>query len=110
MLLICFIFDCDAFLLLWGFSLVAEIVGYPLVVVLGFLIVAASLGAEHGVQGTGSMVFAQGFSSSGACGKFLDQGMLAGRFLTSDPPGKPLELNFSFFKEKVFSVLWKRKK
>lgn len=95
-------------MLLWGFSLAVEIVGYPLVVVLGFLIVAASLGAEHRIQGTGSIVFAQGFSCSVACGTFLDQGTLAGRFLTTDPPGKPPELNFSFLRKSI-SVLRKRK-
>ena len=83
--------------------------GYSLVVLLGFLIVVASLGVEHGIQGTGSIIFAQGFSCSVVCGKFLDQGMLAGAFLTTDSPGKPLELNFFFLRKSIFSIMEERK-
>ena len=51
----------------------------------------ASLVAERGLQGGASALAAHGLSCSAACGVFRDQGSnpaLAGRFLTTGPPGK----------------------
>ena len=47
----------------------------------------------RGLQSAGSEIMAHGLSCSAACGIFLDQGLnlspaLAGRFLTTAPPGK----------------------
>ena len=47
-----------------------------------------------GLWSTGSVVVARGLSCSAACGIFLDQGSnlspaLAGRFFTTEPPGRP---------------------
>ena len=63
-LFIYFIFGCAGPSLLPGFSLA---------VVCRLLIVVASLVVEHGLESTGSVVVAPGFSCSEACGIFLDQ-------------------------------------
>ena len=86
--------------------------GLFFVAVHGLLIEVASLIAEHrlqacglqqwlvgsvvvarGLQSAGSVVAAHGLSCSKACGIFPDQcsmsPKLAGRFLTTAPPGKP---------------------
>ena len=53
----------------------AESKGYSLVIVHGLLIAMASITVvNHELQGTGSIVVALGFSFSGACGIFLNQG------------------------------------
>ena len=57
-----------------GLSLVAESGGHPLVVVRGFLIVVASLVAEHGLQSAGSAVVVHRLSCPVACEIFPDQG------------------------------------
>ena len=59
----------------------------------------APLVAEHGLQGMGSVVVAQGLSWPTACGVFSDQGSnpspaSAGGFFTTEPPWKPQVLNF----------------
>ena len=92
-----------------GFSLVAESRGYSLVEVRRLFIVVASLVEEHGLggfssvvlrlQGTGSILVAHGLGCSVASGVFLEQiepksSGLAGRFFTTELPGKP---NFCFF-------------
>ena len=62
------------------------------------LVAVASL-VEHGLWSIDSVVVAHGFSSSVACGIFLIKPMsaaLAGRFLTSGPPGKSPEFFFFF--------------
>jgi len=50
-----------------GFSIVSASGGYSLVAVLGFLIVVASLVAEHELQGTrAALVLARGLRSCGS--------------------------------------------
>ena len=55
-----------------------------------------SVVVAHGFWTMGSVLVAQGFSYSVACGIFSDQGLnqcppeLAGEFLTPGPPGKCL--------------------
>ena len=51
----------------------------------------ASLAAKHRLQRAGSVVAARGLRCSETCGTFLDQGLnpaLAGRFFTTELPGK----------------------
>ena len=58
-----------------GLSLLAVSRGFSLVVMLRLLTAAASLVAEHGLQGTqASVVVAHGLSCSAACGIFPGQG------------------------------------
>ena len=58
-----------------GVSLLAVSRGFSLVVMLRLLTAAASLVAEHGLQGTqASVVVAHGLSCSAACGIFPGQG------------------------------------
>ena len=57
-----------------GFSPVVVSGGCCLVAGHGLLPAVASLLAEHGLWGTGSMTVAHGFSCSAAHGIFLDQG------------------------------------
>ena len=68
------------YLFIWVFFagprllLVAESRGYSLAVVCGLLVAVASLGVEHGLQGTqASAVVAQQLSCPVACGIFRDQ-------------------------------------
>ena len=76
---------------MWAFSSCGEL-GLLFIVVLGFLIVAASLVAECGLQNTrASVVEVYGLSWLMACGIFPDQRLkscpLHG-FPTTGPPGK----------------------
>ena len=89
---------------MWAFLLWLQRGGYSIVVIHGFLTVVASLVAEHGPQGVqASVVTTPGFSSVAhglsccvAWGIFPESGtepmspVLAGRFFTTEPPGKPV--------------------
>ena len=57
-----------------GFSIVVAHGGYSLVMVCGFLIVVASLVAEHRLYSKGSVVVAHELSCPMACRIFPDQG------------------------------------
>ena len=70
-----FFFGCTGSLLLCRLSLVVASRGYSPVAVCRLLIAAASLIPEHGLQGTGSVVVAHGFSCPSACEIFTDQGL-----------------------------------
>ena len=78
----------------WAFSKCSER-GLLFIVACQLLIAVASLVSEHGLQSTGSVVVAHGLSCSAAFGIFPDLGIkpvspaLAGRFLTTGPPGNP---------------------
>ena len=67
-------------------------------VVRRLLIAVVSLVAEHGLQGTGSVVVGHRLSCPTAGGVFPDQGAnpcppaLAGRFLTTGLPGKSMKV------------------
>ena len=75
-----------------GFSLAVASRGYALVAVSRLIV--AFLVAEN--RFSGSVVVAHGLSCSEACGIFPGPGIepvtpaLAGRFFTTEPPGKPL--------------------
>ena len=77
-----------------GLSLLAE-TGYSLIAVCRLLIAVASLVAVHGLQRAGSVVVAFRLRCPVTCGIFPDSGIepvfpaLQGRFLTTEPPGKP---------------------
>ena len=104
-----------------GFSLVEMSRGYSTDALHRLLIAAVSLVAKHGLQGTlasvvetprlqntGSIVLAKGLSCSMVCGIFPDQGLnlsppLAGRFFTTELPGKPYKL-VSFHSFKVYTL------
>ena len=88
-----------------------------LIVMLGFLLVVASLGVEHGLQSTWTFVaVTPGLSSWGAQAQLLcgmwnhpEPGIkpvsptFAGRFLTTVPPGKSNAYLFlNGFEEKIF--------
>ena len=70
-------------------SLAAAGRGYSLVGIHGLITAVAPLVAEHRLSIVGSVLAtAGGLSYSVSCGIFSDQGRLAGRFLTTGPPGK----------------------
>ena len=77
-------------------SLVAASGGYSLPVVLGLLIAVVSFVTQHGLQLHGSVVGVYGLSCLGMWdlpgpGIKPMSPALAGRFLTTGPPGKSLE-------------------
>ena len=82
------------FIAMCGLSLVVASGGYSLVVVRRLLIAVAYLVAEHRLQGVqASVVVVYWLTCPMACGIFPGQDRthtpgLAGRFLTTGPPGK----------------------
>ena len=73
-LCIIYFFGCTGSSLLYRISLVAVSRGSSLVVFCRPLITGASLVAQHGLWGTGSVVVTQELGCPTACGMFLDQG------------------------------------
>ena len=60
----------------------------------------------HSLKSTGSVTVAHRLSCPAACGIFLDQGSnqspaLQGRFLTTEPPGKPWKI---LYEEKILNL------
>ena len=111
-----FIFGCAGYALLWGFSLLTDSGGFSL----QWLLIA-----ELGLQSTGSMVALVGLVAPRQVGSSWtrDGNSLAGRFFTTEPPGKSLveifciyvirdkglQLSFlvmSSFKRKNFNILF----
>ena len=82
-----------------GLSEVARSGGLLLVVVRGLLIAVASLVAAHGLGSTGSLVVVLGLVALHSTWDLPRPGIkpvspaLAGRFLTTGPPGKSLQLH-----------------